>query len=95
MNYASALIFDAMACRTLCECHIARTPFIARSRQSVKSLFGEAPSRRQWMAASSLMVTCNNGGAAWRWRTASGGGLRSPSCKGLVDQRASSDGLLG
>ena len=26
--------------------------------------------------------TCNNGGAAWRWRIESGGRLRLPSCKG-------------
>src|ERR1700746_2293054 len=30
----------------------------------------------------SLTATCNNGGAAWRWRIESGGRLRLPSCKG-------------
>jgi hypothetical protein len=30
----------------------------------------------------SLTATCNNGGATWRWRIESGGGLRLPSCKG-------------
>src|SRR5262249_37238720 len=35
-----------------------------------------------WVRASSLTATCNNGGAAWRWRIESGGGPRLPSCKG-------------
>jgi hypothetical protein len=32
-----------------------------------------------WVRASSLTATCNNGGAAWRWRIENGGEPRLPS----------------